>query len=99
MKPHRTAAFDASSRALDQAIDAAISGAPTHASGTTFVPADLADSRLVESYRRSGPVAIIDAKGGERRLSRRRSLDMLWVVGVGAAVVTVARKLLGRVPA
>ena len=39
--PRSTSAVRAATRALNRAIDTAIAGRPTHASGATFVPADL----------------------------------------------------------
>ncbi len=62
--PH-TSAFRAASRALDHAIEAAVEGDPTHASGTTFVPAELAEGRRLSMYRRLGPVSVVDGNGEE----------------------------------
>jgi hypothetical protein len=89
----RTSAFIAASRILDEAIDAAIDGAASHASGTTFVPAHLAATGHVGAYRRLGPVTIVDADGNELRLARDRTLPML--IAASAAVLLVAM-LLGR---
>jgi hypothetical protein len=89
----RSSAFRAASRALDDAIDSVVAGSPIHASGTTFVPADLAKSDRLDAYRRLGPVAIVDADGNEVRLTRDRTVEIvLAIVAVGIAVVFLARR-------
>jgi hypothetical protein len=82
----------AASRALDRAIEAAIGGAPSHPSGTTFVPADLAASGRVPAYRRLGPVSIVDADGNEMRLPQ----DHLWEIAVVALIAGVVLWALAR---
>ena len=94
----RTNAFLAASRALDRAIETAVSGTPSHPSGTTFVPADLAASGRLPAYRRLGPVSIVDADGNETRLSHDRFWGIaLAVVIAGALFWALARR--PRVPA
>ena len=89
----RTNAFRAGSRALDRAIESAIAGIPTHASGTTFVPADLAASGRVGSYRRVGPVSIVDAEGNEIRLPQDHLREIaIALVIAGVVVWALARR-------
>jgi hypothetical protein len=88
----RTSAFYAASRALDRAIESAISGTPSHPSGTTFVPADLAATGRVPSYRRLGSVSIVDADGNETRLSQ----DRFWEIALAAVIAGVVLWALGR---
>src|SRR5947209_897921 len=90
----RTGAFRAATRALDHAIESAIGGAPSHASGTTFVPADLAASGRVSTYRRMGPVSIVDAEGNETRLPQ----DHFREIAIALVVIGVAAWLLSRRP-
>jgi hypothetical protein len=66
-------AFRAATRALDRAVEAAVEGTPTHPSGTTFVPADVAERGRLTLYRRLGPVSIVDADGNEIRLRQYRA--------------------------
>jgi hypothetical protein len=89
----RTGAFHAASRALDHAIDSAVEGRPTHPSGTTFVPADLAASGHVRSYRRLGPVSVVDSDGNETRLPQDHTRELV-IAGVLIALVVwaVARR-------
>jgi hypothetical protein len=65
-----SAAFHAASRALDAAVDSVVDGVETRASGTTFVPADLARDEHIARYRKTGPVTVVDAEGNEVRLGR-----------------------------
>ena len=89
----RTAAFRAASEALDRAIEAAIAGSPIHRSGTTFVPADLAASGRLSSYRSLGPVSIVEADGNETRLSQDRSREiMLAAIVIGLVVWALGRR-------
>lgn len=73
----RTSATVAASRALEHAIDSALAGTPSHSSGTTFVPADLAGTGRVASYRRLGSVSIVDAEGNETRLPQDHAREMI----------------------
>ncbi len=92
----RTSAFLAASRVLDQAIEAALEHRPTHASGTTFVPADIAGSGRIAAYRRLGPVSVVDADGNEIRLPQDRTLEIvLGVVAVGVLAWALSRRSLG----
>jgi hypothetical protein len=88
----RTNAFLAASRALDRAIETAIAGTPSHPSGTTFVPAHLAASGRLPSYRRLGPVSVVDADGNETRLSH----DRFWEIALAAVIAGVLLWALGR---
>lgn len=90
----RSAAFRAASRALDHAIESTIAGKPTHASGTTFVPADLAGSGHIGTYHRLGPVSIIDAEGNETRLPQ----DHLRGLGVVLLIAGLVAWALSRRP-
>ncbi len=90
----RTGAFHAAARALDDAIDSAIKGVPSHVPGTTFVPADLAGTGRVAMYRRTGPVTIVDAEGNETRLSQ----DHLRETAIALLVIGVVAWLLSRRP-
>jgi hypothetical protein len=89
----RTAPFRAAARALDHAIDSAINGMPSHASGTTFVPADLAGSGRITAYRRIGPVSIVDAEENETRLPPDHSREIaIAILFIGVAVWLLARR-------
>ncbi len=89
---HQTSSFHTAARALDHAIDAALEHAPTYASGTTFVPADLAGSGRLQAYRRLGPVTIVDADGNETRLTQDRTLELLAAaVAVGVLLWAFSR--------
>src|SRR5918996_1609124 len=89
----RTSAFRAASRALDHAIEAAVDGSPIYRSGTTFVPADLAASGRLNSYRRLGAVSIVDAEGNETRLRQYHSREIVLAVAVlGLVVWAFARR-------
>jgi hypothetical protein len=89
----RTSAFRAASRALDHAIETAVSGTPSHASGTTFVPANLAGSNRVSSYRRLGPVSVVDSEGNETRLPQDHFREIaLALVVLGAVVWALSRR-------
>ena len=89
----RTGAFRAASRALDHAIESAVEGGATHPSGTTFVPADLAASGRVGSYRRLGPVSVVDSDGNETRLPQDHTRELVLAGVVIALVVwAVARR-------
>jgi hypothetical protein len=92
----RTNAFAAASRALDRAIETAVGESPTHPSGTTFVPADLAASGRVPGYRRLGPVSIIDADGNETRLPQDHFREIA-VVALLAGIVLWALARRSRV--
>lgn len=93
LDPTRTSAFRAAARALDHAIDAAIDGRPGAPAGTTFVPADLVRSGRLTSYRRLGPVSVVDADGNEIRLPRDHTRELaLAVVLVGLVVWAVSRR-------
>lgn len=91
--PH-TSAFRAASRALDHAIEAAIGGTPSHVSGTTFVPSDLAATGRVGAYRRVGPVSIIDSEGNETRLSQDYSREIV----IALVIIVVVALLASRRP-
>src|SRR3954452_17550450 len=92
VEPTHTSAFRATSRALDAAIDAALSGDPRHPSGTTFVAADLAGTGRVKSYMRLGPVSIVDGDGNETRLPQDHTREfVLLALIVGVAVWIAAR--------
>jgi L-lactate utilization protein LutB len=68
-------------------------GAPSHASGTTFVPADLAASGRVSAYRRLGPVSIVDSEGNEIRLPQDHLREVLVaVVAIGVFLWLVSRR-------
>ncbi len=88
-----SSAFEAASRALDHAISTAVEHAPSHASGTTFIPADLVGSGRFREYRRLGPVSIIDSNGNETRLSQDRTIEF-WIatIAIGAIVWALARR-------
>jgi hypothetical protein len=89
----RSSAFRAASRALDHAIDAAVEGSPIHPSGTTFIPADLTASGRLSSYRRLGPVSIVDADGNETRFRRDHTRDIaLAVVVIGLVMWALGRR-------
>lgn len=89
----RTSAFHAASRALDHAINAAIDGVPSHASGTTFVPSDLASTGRVGTYRRLGPVSIVDSEGNETRLPQDHSREIvLALVIIGLLALLASRR-------
>jgi hypothetical protein len=88
----RSGAFVAASRALDAAIEAVLEGEAGRASGTTFVPADLARTDRLSWYRRLGPVSIVDAEGNETRLPRDRTREFL----LGAALVGILAWIAGR---
>lgn len=89
----RTSAFLAASRGLDHAIEAVIEGNPVHASGTTFVPADLAEPGRLSAYRRLGPVSVVDGEGNEIRLPRDHSREVAIALGlIGLAVWVLARR-------
>ncbi len=89
----RTSAFRAATRALDHAIDSAINAVPSHTSGTTFVPADLAGSGRISSYRRIGPVSIVDAEGNETRLAQDHFREItIVVVCIGVALWLLSRR-------
>lgn len=88
-----TSAFRAASRALDHAIEAAVAGEPTHASGTTFVPAELAEGRRLSMYRRLGPVSVFDGNGEETRHPRDYNRETVVALGlIGLAVLLLARR-------
>ncbi len=94
----RTGAFHAASRALDHAIDAAVEGKPIYPSGTTFVPADLAVTGRLSSYRRLGPVSIVDADGNETRLGQDRFRELaVATVVIGVLIWAISRRT--RLPA
>jgi hypothetical protein len=89
----RTNAFWAASRALDRAIESATGGRPIHPSGTTFVPANLADSERLSAYRRRGPVSVVDADGNETRLPMSRASDVIVGLAIlGLIVWAVVRR-------
>jgi hypothetical protein len=90
----RSGAFHGAASALDHAIESAIDGAPSHASGTTFVPADLAGSGHISAYRRLGPVSIVDADGNETRLPQ----DRFRQLAVALVIAGVVAWLLSRRP-
>jgi hypothetical protein len=71
---------------LDHAIEAAISGTPSHPSGTTFVPADLAGTGRLSAYRRLGPVSIVDSEGNETRLAENGLRDIVVVLIIAGVV-------------
>ena len=88
--PTRSSAFRAASRALDAAIEAIIDGEVGRASGTTFVPADLARAGRLKAYARLGPVSIVDAEGNETRLPQDRTREMVAVAVIVGVVVWIA---------
>jgi hypothetical protein len=79
-------------RALDHAIDAAIAGTPSHPSGTTFVPADLATTGRISSYRRLGQVSVVDADGDENLRSQDHSRDILIALIVAGVIWVLIRR-------
>lgn len=83
----RSGAFRGAVHALDRAIESAIEGAPSHASGTTFVPADLAGSGHINAYRRLGPVSVVDAAGNETRLPQDQFRELAVVLVIAGIVV------------
>lgn len=88
----RSSAFRAASRSLDHAIDAAIAGTPSHASGTTFVPADLTTAGRISSYRRLGPVSVVDADGDENLRSQDHSRDIVIALIVAGVIWALIRR-------
>ena len=88
----RSGAFVAASRALDAAIEAVLDGQGGRPTGTTFVPADIADTERLSWYRRLGPVSILDADGNETRLPRDRTREFL----LGAALLGILVWIAGR---
>ena len=87
----RSGAFRAASRALDAAIDAVLEGDAHHPSGTTFVPADIADTARLRSYKRLGPVSIVDADGNETRLPQDRTREFLIAAAAVGLILFVVR--------
>jgi hypothetical protein len=87
-----SAAFHAASRALDAAVDSVVDGVETRASGTTFVPADLARDEHIARYRKTGP----NRRRGRQRGSVRprpcaRDLIALGLI-VGAITWALTRR-------
>jgi hypothetical protein len=95
----RSAAFHAASRALDAAIDSVVEGVDMHASGTTFVPADVVNDERIARYRKTGPVTIVDAEGNQVRLERDHSARQLVLVAVVAGMIAWALARRPGVPA
>src|SRR3954452_15459390 len=95
----RSAAFHAASRALDAAIETVVDGVETHASGTTFVPADLTNDERIAHYRKTGPVTIVDGDGNQVRLGRDHWTRDLIIVGTVVGVITWAITRRPSVPA
>lgn len=93
LDPPRTSTFRAATNALERAIEAEVSGRASHASGTTFVPADLAGSGRLDTYRRLGPVTIVDADGNQTIVPKATSREMIVLALIaGAALWMLARR-------
>jgi len=83
----RSGAFRAAARALDHAVESAVAGTPSHVSGTTFVPADLAGSGHMDAYRRLGPVSIVDADGNEMRVPQDHFREIAVALVIAGLVI------------